>query len=161
MGFTIPQHHPQNEWFMTWINFLEDKNPLHLWPFSTPLQSAPNLLFWYWINLMLTLTQIMHRSFWNYWQSLPKVLLLDNADKMIQIIMVTHKPSMFENCDSLVGVCRPKDQFSKVFSHKIKWFVWEFYLFINYLIFCNEFIKNYQLFSFLKWIYTKPIKRKV
>jgi structural maintenance of chromosome 1 len=44
----------------------------------------------------------------------------NNVDKMLQIILVTHKPSMFGSCDSLVGVCRPKQQFSKVFSYKIK-----------------------------------------
>ena len=43
-----------------------------------------------------------------------------NLDKKLQIILVTHKPSMFGNCESLVGVCRPKQQFTKVFSCKIK-----------------------------------------
>ncbi len=142
MGSTIRQHRPQNVWFMTWISFREEKNLLHLWPFSIRLQCARNLHFWYWMNLMLTLTQIMHLSSWNYWELLQKVFLVDNSDKMIQIILVTHKPSMFENCDSLVGVCRPKDQFSKVFSHKIKWLVWEFYLFIVNMIFCHDFAYN-------------------
>lgn len=41
-------------------------------------------------------------------------------NKKIQIVLVTHKMNIFAQCESIVGVTRAPQQFSKVYSLRIK-----------------------------------------